>query len=536
MDKTSFIVVTICVILLYFTWNPKAPTVAPQQQTTSQTETSVNTPSTPAPTQKVETTQTVTAKIADLPIQTIENDAMILTFDAQGRGIATAELKEHKAEKVEGNYIFDAANSPLFAVKSTLSSEIKKEGDSVQITGYLAGSTVKLVRTFTLNKENPYLLNGELEIVNTGNSAVLPGALLINAGTMTALDPKSDGFVYGGDNNQQVSFKEKDGDVDEETLGSIKKMESSEKFRSDDVDWIAVENRYFCTVLTPSNSFDGFLMETADTDVKDAKVLSGFGQLSIGQLAPGQKINVKFDAYVGPKQYSYLSTLGQDQEDILDLGWAFIRPMSKLVLKLLGILSGIGYGLAIILITVLIKTLFWPITHKSQVSMRKMSELQPIIKEIKAKYKDNPQMMQMKTMEAYKANKVNPLGGCLPMFIQIPVFFALYSTFRSAVELRHVSFLWCSDLAKPDTIGTIFSLAINPLALIMVFSMLAQQMLTPTTGDPNQKKMMMFMPLIMLIFMYNMPAALTLYWTVNQLISIIQQYYTNRAIKKTKQA
>ena len=536
MDKTSFIVVTICVILLFLTWPGMPQQPAATQSPQSQTQTS--TPSTPqkASAETVQAAPLKTAPLKEFPIQTLESDGLILTFDKNGSGIASAEFKKHLSEDKKSNYTIDASASPFLSIKSTVTTDIAKSGNTVTIDGVIKNTAMQVRRTLVLNDENPYLINGELQITNNGKVTMSPGAILFNAGSMSPLSPEKTGFMYSGDNNQQISYKEQEGDVDELTLGKIKDMNAIARHVTENIDWLAVENRYFCTILTPEIAFDAFSMETADIGSKEAKSLSGFGQLSVATIQPGQSVTVKFNAYIGPKQFSYLSTLGQGQEDILDLGWSFIRPLSKLVLKMLGILSGIGYGLAIILITLLIKTLFWPITHKSQVSMRKMSELQPVIKELKAKYKDNPQMMQMKTMEAYRANKVNPLGGCLPMLIQIPVFFALYSTFRSAVELRHVSFLWCADLARPDTIATIFSLAINPLALIMVFSMLAQQMLTPTTGDPNQKKMMMIMPLIMLLFMYNMPAALTLYWTVNQFISIIQQYYTNRSIKKKKQA
>ncbi len=542
MDRTSVIVISICAVLLYFTWPQMPPqSVAPsvpQQEVVEaaaeQKPVSVTVERVPvAPVQEKKQFEPVV----------LASKGLEVVFDPAKSGIIKTIFKEYKSEDYSGDYVINSDEIPFLSIRSgfglpIVTSDVKDSNGTITITGHLKNSALKVVRTFSFDKENPYLIKGNVSFINSGTETISPGVFLFNAGTMTCLDPDQGGFVYGGDQNQQVSWREKDsGDVDEFPLKEIKDLSPAERAESGMVDWLAVENRYFCSVLTPQVAFSGFKTEPMQLEGKNNYALAGFGKFSPPEvIAPGQSVNLAFDAYIGPKKYAYLSALGQGQEDILDLGWSFIRPLSKIVLKTLVMLSGIGYGLAVILITLIIKTLFWPITHKSTVSMRKMAEMQPIVKEIKEKYKDNPQMMQMKTMEAYRANKVNPLGGCLPMFIQIPVFFALYSTFRSAVELRHVSFLWCENLAKPDTVGHIFSLAINPLAIVMVVSMLVQQMLTPTTGDPNQKKMMMAMPIVMLVFMYNMPAALTLYWTVNQLVSIIQQYYTNRLIKKEKQA
>jgi YidC/Oxa1 family membrane protein insertase len=164
--------------------------------------------------------------------------------------------------------------------------------------------------------------------------------------------------------------------------------------------------------------------------------------------------------------------------------------------------------------------------------MKRMQTLQPKIKEIRDQYKDNPQLMNSKVMELYKSEKVNPLGGCLPILLQIPVFFALYATLDGAVELRQVPFLWAADLARPDTIAHIFSLPINPLIIVMCGLMLVQQKLTPSAMDPMQQKMMLLMPVFMLVFLYSLPSGLTLYWTVSQIFSILQLLVQNKTNKK----
>ena len=166
-----------------------------------------------------------------------------------------------------------------------------------------------------------------------------------------------------------------------------------------------------------------------------------------------------------------------------------------------------SYGVAIILLTIIVRVVFWPVTQKANNSMRKMQKVGPMVKELKEKYKDNPQLMNQKMMELYRKEGVNPLGGCLPILLQIPVFLALYSALDASVELRHVSFLWAADLTKPDLVGPqfLFGYGIHPLILIMTALMVWQQKMTPTTGaDPMQQKMMMFMPIIMLVMLYNL--------------------------------
>ncbi|MFA7369345.1 MAG: membrane protein insertase YidC, partial [Kiritimatiellales bacterium] len=192
-----------------------------------------------------------------------------------------------------------------------------------------------------------------------------------------------------------------------------------------------------------------------------------------------------------------------------------------------------NYGVAIMLLTVIVRVIFWPITHKGTESMRKMQALQPQLKEIREKFKDNPQRMQQETMQFYKDNKVNPLGGCLPMLIQIPVFIALFVVLRSAVELRFSKFLWVRDLSEPENLfaGMLpFGLPLNILPILMAATMVWQQKMTPSAGDPQQQKMMaIMMPIMMLFFFYTMPSGLVLYWTTSNLIMIVQML-----IKKPK--
>ena len=193
-----------------------------------------------------------------------------------------------------------------------------------------------------------------------------------------------------------------------------------------------------------------------------------------------------------------------------------------------------NYGVAIILLTLIIRVLFWPLTHKGTESMKKMQALQPKIAELRVKFKDKPQKIQQETMALYRENKVNPMGGCLPMVVQIPVFFALYNVLRSAVELRFASFLWIRDLSEPENLlqGMIpVAGSLNILPLFTALTQAWQTKLTPSGGDPAQQKMMMFMPIVMIFIFYSMPSALNLYWSVNQVMMIIQLLWQKRGSK-----
>jgi YidC/Oxa1 family membrane protein insertase len=190
-----------------------------------------------------------------------------------------------------------------------------------------------------------------------------------------------------------------------------------------------------------------------------------------------------------------------------------------------------SFGIAIILLTILVRLIFWPLTHKSTVGMKKMQELQPKLKEIQSKFKDNPQRLQQETWALYRDNKVNPLSSCLPMLIQIPVFIALFNVLRSAVELRYAPFLWIADLSEPEALfASWFPFGgLNILPILMALTTALQSAFTPSTGDKNQQRMMIvFMPIMMLVMFYSFPSALSLYWFLSNLFSIVQMWLIRR--------
>ncbi|MEJ2033346.1 MAG: membrane protein insertase YidC, partial [Deltaproteobacteria bacterium] len=214
-------------------------------------------------------------------------------------------------------------------------------------------------------------------------------------------------------------------------------------------------------------------------------------------------------------------------------GWFDI--LAKPMLYLLNFFYGFthNYGVAIILVTIIIKLLFWPIAHKGMKSMKTMQKLQPKITKLREKYKDDRERMNQEMMKLYQTYKINPLGGCLPMILQIPVFFALYKLLLQTIELRHAPFvLWINDLSAPDRLHLGFNIpvlgGIPVLTLLMGVSMYLQQKMTPTSADPTQAKVMRFLPVIFTFMFINFASGLVLYWFVNNLLSMAQQYVINR--------
>ena len=244
----------------------------------------------------------------------------------------------------------------------------------------------------------------------------------------------------------------------------------------------------------------------------------------------------QYALYFGPRDIGILKPLNLQLDKAVNFG--FFDIVSKPLLWVLNFFYGYfhNYGWAIILLTILVKIVFWPVTHKSNKSMKDMQKLQPKMAKMREKYKDNKEQLNQEMMALYKTYKVNPMGGCLPMVIQIPVFFALYSLLGYAIELRHAPFfLWINDLAAPDRLPIGVPIpyvgeGIPVLTLLMGASMFIQQKMTPTTGDPTQAKIMLFLPVVFTFMFINFAAGLVLYWLVNNVLSIGQQYYINKYV------
>ncbi|MEY3480990.1 MAG: Membrane protein insertase YidC, partial [Verrucomicrobiota bacterium] len=303
--------------------------------------------------------------------------------------------------------------------------------------------------------------------------------------------------------------------------------------KTDKITWAAVKNQYFTSIVAVEEGEPGTALWARRIDRThpgegEHKVLGIEGALGLPgfRLDPGHTKSWKLQIYVGPKDLGRLSKLGHGEQDVMNFG--IFKWVSEILLYSMNALHGVlgNFAAAIILLTIIIKALLWPLQNKATDSMRKMSALSPKMTELREKYKDDPTKMNQELMKLYKVYGVNPFGGCLPMLIQIPIFFGFYSMLGTAIELRNASFLWVHDLSQPDTVGHLLGFPVNILPLLMALTMLWQMSLTPKTGDAAQQRMFMFMPVIFILFAYNFASALSLYWTTQNLISIVQLYLT----------
>ena len=306
---------------------------------------------------------------------------------------------------------------------------------------------------------------------------------------------------------------------------------------SGQVKWVAYEDSYFlCAALPEAPGPVTVKLSAAAGEDEVATVTSDI----IGNkemIRPGATLSYRYAAYLGPKKLSILKQVNHDLAKVVNFGWfdAIAKPTLYLLNFLYGYLH--NYGVAIILVTVLFKLLFWPISHKGMKSMKNMQKIQPKMAKLREKYKDDKDRLNREMIQLYKTYKVNPLGGCLPMVLQIPVFFALYRVLLQTIELRHAPFmLWINDLSAPDRLYIGFHIpflgGIPVLTLLMGLSMFLQQKMTPSPADPSQAKVMMFLPVIFTFMFLNFASGLVLYWFVNNLLSIGQQYVINRSVEE----
>lgn len=294
--------------------------------------------------------------------------------------------------------------------------------------------------------------------------------------------------------------------------------------------WVALKTRFFAQVLSSEGTqTEGFIV-TANRSQEQGPLtvqsVSAQMLLPTISLPPGGSVTRSYRLYIGPKKLSILRSFAENTAEIMEFG-----TFKWLCVILIPILNGLNavfhnYGVAIIVLTIMVRLIFWPLTRKSNESMKKMGAIQPQLKAIQEKFKGDPQKLQQETMRLYRENHVNPMSSCLPMLIQIPVFIALFVVLRTATELRFAPFLWIRDLSEPENLlaGVIQGVpALNILPFLMAGTMFLQSKLTPSMGDPAQQKMMMWMmPLMMFFMFYSMPSALLLYWTVSQFLAIIQ--------------
>lgn len=362
---------------------------------------------------------------------------------------------------------------------------------------------IKIEKVYTFNPGG-YNLELEVRVHNLSGAPINQNALL---SWHEYVDPRTetDSYTHEG----PVIYVAKS--VEREEVKKITK----EKIFGPDVSWGGFETKYFIAAMIPQNPSLTSLVVSQDSRNMVSTSLKGPKHL----IPAGQAGSFSYTLFLGPKDHSILKAMDVGLENAVDFGsW-----MKWLAMPMLVILKYINnfvnnYGITIIILTLLIKIAFWPLGNKSYKSMKEMQKLQPQLAALREKYKGDKQKIGQETMAMYKAHKVNPLGGCLPMVVQIPVFFGLYKTLLYAIELRHAPFFWwIQDLSDKDPYY------ITPI--IMGATMFIQQKMSPPAGEPLQQKIMLIMPVVFTFLFLSFPSGLVIYWLFNNILSIGQQYY-----------
>jgi YidC/Oxa1 family membrane protein insertase len=285
--------------------------------------------------------------------------------------------------------------------------------------------------------------------------------------------------------------------------------------------WAGVRGKYFAGLIVPEAPQQATFIAHSDPP-------AGLVGMRVAMPMAAEGVSQRFTVFAGPIDYRVLKELdgrlGITATRLVEQGGSLITPISKATHWFLITTKKVvpNYGLVIILLAIVVRAIFHPLNAKAMESQRKLQALKPLLDEINTKYKDNAELRTKKTMELHKQQGVNPLGGCLPLLVQMPVIYALYNVLMNAIELRKAPFaLWMNDLSAPDSVGHVFGVPINILPLLMAVTMFWQQKLTPS--DPRQAPMLVMMPLLMVFFFYGLPSGLVLYWTVTNVLALVQQ-------------
>ena len=401
-------------------------------------------------------------------------------------------------------------------------------GNTVQLVLDAEQDGVKLTKTFTFTRGD-YAIDVKHTVSNVGAAPVTPSVYL----QLVRDDGKLEGdskFYSTFNGPALYTETEKFRKV---TFDDIAKGKNPPPAQADN-GWIAMVQHYFASAWIPGDKFA--------RDIYAGRIDNGLYRIGmqtpLGVVAQGSTIIEKSRLFVGPQEESVLETIAPGFELLKDYGYLTIlaKPIFWLLEKIHGYVG--NWGWSIVLLTVLIKLAFFPLSAASYKSMARMKEVQPRLMAMREQYKGEPQKLNQAMMEMYRKEKINPLGGCLPVVIQIPVFIALYWVLLSSVELRGAPWiLWVHDLSLPDTsisdvLGMTQLFPIGILPIIMAVSMFVQTKLNPTPPDPIQAKVMLYMPIVFSVMFFFFPSGLVLYWVVNNLLSIAQQWQINQMFAK----
>jgi YidC/Oxa1 family membrane protein insertase len=378
------------------------------------------------------------------------------------------------------------------------------------------GENFRVEKIYTFNTEN-YGVDLDFKIYNLTEQKI-KGDLNISLFEFVKVEEKSSFSLFRGYQFPASFLVFANDDVEREVVAKVKTGEEVDV--KGDISWFGFDSKYFLLALLvkdmPGRETEAIRLET--------ELIEGVYRVGDFSLAAGESFEGDMGLYLGPKDAKPMDKVGHSLSDAIDYGFfAFLSiPLIRLLKFFFLIFK--NYGVAIIFLTIVVRLLLYPITHKSMKSMKDMQKIQPLMKEIREKYKDDKEKMNKEVMNLYQTHKINPLGGCLPLFLQLPIFIALYKALYVAIDLRHAPFmLWIQDLSEMDPYY------VTPI--VMGLSYFLQQKLTPTSADPTQQKVMLMMPIVFTVIFLNLPSGLVLYFFISNILSIAQQLVTNKITK-----
>ncbi len=539
-----------------------APPAAAGTSTVAATAAAQNAP-TSAPAPAVNTAfAAARADSATAKVTTLSNSYIEVRFTDSGGAIRDVALKKRDAKdrliypaELNGSapFIFNELHTdPMLAFvdfpgldRGSRFERVSHSASEVVYRAVLDGR-LEVTRRYSLapdasDKTDPYQLRHETTIRNLSDKTAAPMKIALALGTVAPAgkdDPARQPTAGYSTGDQQTFIPRSELESSGGFFGLGAHDSKPSVTSPGPLAWATVKNEFFTAILTPDEPAAGLvtrrvkLLAALPDDAPSAYGVAGSAQFDVKALAPNTEVKLASSLYVGPKEYARLAQAAifkADQDKVMDFG--FFKYFSQILLTLMTWIHGFSnnWGIAIILTTLTLKIIFVPFTLAASKSAKRMAKLQPELQVVREKYKDNPRKQQEATMALFKTNKVNPVGGCLPILITIPFFMGFFTMLQSTAELRFSPFLWATDLAASDTIGHVFGLPINIMPLLMGATMVFQMRLTPTPSmDPAQAKMMQFMPIIFTLFCYTFSCALSLYSTVNGLFTILQQLVINR--------
>lgn len=476
----------------------------------------------------------------------LSNEVVEFIFTNRGAGIREAVLYDHMNKEGEPIRLNKLRRLPIGALGF---EDPFQEGETIWRMSEQTGAIVfrrtegpiEITKRYrwpdSEDAAENYVLLLDVQFKNVGEGDVYRSHYFLNVGSATPLRESEWATYTGFDWYREGKFHHVDvnwfGEGRIPLLGiQTRSARPVYSQTNETIIWAAVKNQFYATLITTLNlradqvQANRFELPREENQRSTRFGIEGLIGLPSLHLEPGDLRRDEFQIYAGPREYQRLVALGNDEAELMHFG--MFKWISQFLLNSLNWLYGLtgNYAFAIILLTVCIRLAMWPLQNKATMSMKRMAAIAPKMQELREKYKDDPTRMNQELMGLYKKYKINPFGGCLPMLVQLPIFFGFYWMLATAVELRNNGFLWISDLSQPDTIFTIFGFPVNPLPLLMAGTMLWQMHVTPKTGDTMQRRIMLVLPVIFLIFCYNFASALALYWTVQNLVSIVQLYVT----------